>query len=283
MSNPYLSGSELCAATSRRLLLVAAFFLLPYATTHAQEHEEGDHDHDHDHLHFSHPMVTESPSPDTKLRLDFLAARTSGSLGLHENTFRLEGEYAFNHSVSLAIVTPFISRTAPATERASGLGNIELSLKAASLAFGERGLLLGGGLSVALPTGSDAKGIGSGHVVELEPFLDAGYKRDEFELVGFALLSSTFRRQAGDEAERNLTFDFSALYRLQSRLEGLIELTTARALVGAESGSQQTFIAPGFKVYPFTNRKLMFGASVELGTGAVRDTRGLLVSGFYHF
>jgi hypothetical protein len=282
MSNPNLSGSELCAAASRRLLLVATLLLAPFVATHAQEHEE-DHDHDHDHLHFSHPMVTESPSPDTKLRLDFLAARTSGSLGLHENTFRLEGEYAFNHSVSLAIVAPFISRTAPAAERASGLGNIELSLKAASLAFGERGLLLGGGLSAALPTGSDAKGIGSGHVVELEPFLDAGYKRDALELVGFTLLSSALHRRVGEDAERNLTFDFSALYRLQSRLEGLIEVTTSRALVGVESGSQQTFIAPGLKVYPFTNRKLMFGASAELGTGAVRDTRALLVSGFYHF
>jgi hypothetical protein len=280
MSNLNLSGSELRAAASRRLLLVATLSVLPFAATQAQEHEE---DHDHDHLHFSHPMVTESPSPDTKLRLDFLAARTSGSAGLHENTLRLEGEYAFNHSVSFAIVTPFISRTAPPAERASGLGNIELSLKAASLAFGERGLLLGGGLSAALPTGSDAKGIGSGHVVELEPFLDAGYKRDALEIVGFALLSSTVHRRVGEEAERNLTFDFSTLYRLQPRLEGLIEVSTARALAGAESGSQQTFIAPGFKVYPFTNRKLMFGASLELGTGAVRDTRALLVSGFYHF
>ena len=280
MSNPNLSGSELCGAASRRLLLVATFFLIPFAATHAQEHEE---DHDHDHLHFSHPMVTESPSPDTKLRLDFFAARTSGSAGLHENTVRLEGEYAFNHSVSLAIVTPFISRTAPAPERANGLGNVELSLKAASLAFGEHGLLLGGGLSAGLPTGSDKKAIGSAHILELEPFLDAGYKRDEFELVGFARLSSTLHRRAGEEAERNLGFDFSALYRIQSRLEGLIELTTTRALIGPESGSQQTFIAPGIKVYPFTNRKFMFGASLELGTSAVRDTHALLVSGFYHF
>ena len=280
MPIPNLSGSELCAAYSRRLLLVATFFLVPFAGTHAQEHEE---DHDHDHLHFSHPLVTESPSPDTKIRLDFIGARTSGSAGLHENTFRLEGEYAFNHSVSLAIVTPFISRTAPPAERASGLGNVELSLKAASLAFGERGLLLGGGLSAELPTGSDKKAIGSAHIVELEPFLDAGYKQDAFELVGFALLSSTLHRRAGEEAERNLTFDFSALYRLQSRLEGLIEVTTMRALAGAESGSQQTFIAPGLKVYPFTNRKFMFGASVEIGTGTVRDTHAVLVSGFYHF
>lgn len=280
MLHPNLSGSEPYGAHSRRLLLVTTFLLMPIASTRAQEHKD---DHDHDHLHFSHPLVTESPSPDTKIRIDYLGVRTTDPTGFDENVFRLEGEYAFNHGVSLAIVTPFISRTAPAAERASGLGNIELSLKAASLAFGERGFLIGGGLSASLPTGSDAKGIGSAHIVELEPFLDAGYKRGALELVGFATLSSTFRRRAGEEAERNLAFDFSALYQIQRRLEGLIEVTTTRALIGAESGSQQTFIAPGFKAYPFTNRKLMFGASVEIGTGVAHETHALLLSGFYHF
>jgi hypothetical protein len=280
MSIPNLSGSGLGGSLSRRSILIATLFFVPLSGMKAQEHEE---DHDHDHLHFSHPIVTESPSPDTKLRLDYIGTRTSDSTGVHENTFRLEGEYSFNQSVSFAIVTPFVSRTAPAAERASGFGNIELSLKAASLAFSDHGLLLGGGLSAALPTGSDAKGIGSSHVVELEPFLDAGYKRDALELVGLAALSSTYHRRASDKAERNLTFNLSALYRIHSRVEGLIEVTTSRALIGPESGLPQTFIAPGIKVYPFTNRKFMFGASVELGTGGVRDTHALLLSGFYHF
>ena len=264
---------------SRQLVLLVALWI-PCAVLRGQEHDE---DHEHGHLHFSHPLVTESPSPDTKIRLDYIAARTSDATRVHENTVRLEGEYSFTHSVSLAIVTPFIWRTSPALERASGLGNIELSLKAASLALGERGFLFGGGLSAGLPTGSDTKGFGSDHLVELEPFLDAGYKRNALELVGLTTLSSTFRRRAGEEAERNVTFDFSALYRIQSRLEGLLEVSTARGLVGPESGSQQTFIAPGVKMYPFANRKFMFGASLELGTGILRHTYALLLSGFYHF
>jgi len=280
MSSPNLSGSEPYGAHSRRLLLVIAFLLLPIAAIQGQDHDD---DHDHDHLHFSHPLVTESPSPDTKIRIDYLGVRTSGATGIHENVFRLEGEYAFNHAISLAIVTPFISRTAPAAERASGLGNIELSLKAASLAFSKRGFLIGGGLSASLPTGSDVKGIGSAHIVELEPFFDAGYKRGLLELVGFTTVSSTFRRRAGEEAERNLTFDFSTLYQIRPRLEVLIEVTTTRALLGDESGIQQAFIAPGFKIYPFANRQLMFGASFEIGTGVARDTHALLLSGFYHF
>jgi hypothetical protein len=101
--------------------------------------------------------------------------------------------------------------------------------------------------------------------------------------VGFAILSSTFHRRASDPAERNLTFNFSSLYKIHPRLEAMIEVATERALIGPESGSQQTFVAPGLKVYPFTNRKFMFGASVEIGTGIVHDTHALLLSGFYHF
>lgn len=280
MSSPNLIGSGPRGVHSRYSMLVVALLLIPLAGMNAQEHEEG---HDHDHLHFSHPLVTESPSPDTKLRLDYIYALTSGTGGVREDIIRIEGEYAFTHGLSLALVTPFISRAEPGIDRVSGIGNIELSLKAASLAFGDQGLLLGGGISIALPTGSGDKGIGSTHILELEPFLDAGYKRNALELVGFATLSSTVHRRAGEEAERNLTFDFSALYRIHPRLEGLIEVTTERALTGVESGSQQTFVAPGLKVYPFTNRKLMFGASVEIGTGVISGSHALLFSGFYHF
>ena len=280
MTRSNLYGSGFRGAGSRRSILIAAFVFIPLGAVGAQDHDE---DHDHDHLHFSHPLVTESPSPDTKLRLDYIHTLTSGTAGVREDAIRVEVEHAFTHSVSLAIVTPFISRTTPATERVSGLGNIELSLKAASLAFGEDGVLLGGGLSAALPTGSDVKGIGSSHIVELEPFLDAGYKRNALELVGLAIISSTFHRQAGEQAERSLTFNFSTLYHIQPRFEGMIEVLTARALVGPKSGTQQTFIAPGLKVYPFTNRSLMFGASVELGTGVVHDTHAVLLSAFYHF
>jgi hypothetical protein len=254
--------------------------VLPFTDLKAQEHDD---DRDHDHLHFSHPMVTESPSPDTKIRVDYLGSRVSDPTDLREHVVRLEGEYAFNHAISVAVVTPFVWRTAPQAERASGLGDIEVSLKAASLMFGDRGFLLGGGLSSALPTGNDSKGIGSGHIVELEPFLDLGYKHRSFEFVGFARASSTFRQRPGEEVERALAFDFSALYQVRSRLEALIELTTERALAGSDTGLPRTFIAPGLKVYPFPNRRLMFGGSVLLGTGAVQETRAVLLSGFYHF
>jgi hypothetical protein len=279
MSKPHPSRSVLCRAQLRRALLIVLGLPLPLCALRAQ-HED---DHDHEHLHFSHPIVTESPSPDTKLRLDYIDTRASDQSDLREQVVRLEGEYAFNHSVSLAVVTPFVWRTAPRSDRASALGSIELSLKAASLMFDEHGVLLGGGLSAALPTGSDSKRIGTSHLIELAPFLDIGYKKQAFELVGFARASSSFRRRAGEDVERNLALDFSGLYRILPQLEGLLELTYNRDLVGPASGQPRTFIAPGVKVYPFTNRQIMFGASVEIGTGNVRHTHVMLLSGFYHF
>ena len=277
MSCSSLFGSGIPAALSRWSILIAVLLLTPVSGVLAQHADD-----EHETLDFSHPLVTESPTPDTKLRLDYVRTRVGDAVDLTENAFRLEGEYAFNHSVSVALVTPFVSRTAPTSQRVSGLGNVELSIKAASLALGRHGFLFGGGLSTELPTGSDAKGIGSSHLVELEPFFDVAYKQNALELVGFTTISSTFHRRAGEAAERSLAFDFSTLYQLHPRLEGLLELTTSRVLDGADSG-EETFVAPGVKVYPFTNRHIMFGASLELGTGNVDNTRVFLLSGFYHF
>jgi hypothetical protein len=63
----------------------------------------------------------------------------------------------------------------------------------------------------------------------------------------------------------------------------MIEVVTARALAGTDSGSQRTFLAPGLKLYPFPSRKLMLGASAEFGLGPVKTSRALLISTFYHF
>jgi hypothetical protein len=274
--------TRFCARYLPRLCYCAFLLVFAGSGLAAQEHDHGD-DHDHDHLHFSHPMVTESPTPDTKIRLDYVHAWTTGADELSVNETRLEGEYAFTDAVSLAVTAPFIWVSDPAGDRVSSLGNLELSLKAAKVASEEHHVLVGGGLSAGLPTGSDSKGIGSSHLVELEPFVDAAFKRNALELVGFARLSSLLRRRADDDNERELSFDFSSLYKIHPALEALLEASTSRGLVGADKGIQQTFIAPGIKLYPFTNKKLMMGASFLIGTGVVSDTKLFVISGFYHF
>src|SRR5881392_2128567 len=78
MTKPVRTGSGFPVVQSFTWLLTIALFLIP-VVGRTQERDD-DHEHDH-HLHFSHPLVTESPSPDTKIRLDYLATNISGGPG----------------------------------------------------------------------------------------------------------------------------------------------------------------------------------------------------------
>lgn len=263
-----------------------AAHVAPADSPQSPPRHDDDHDEHEGHLHFSHPLVTESPSPDTKLRLDYLWTRTGSSSAdrATEHGVRVEGEYAFSHALSLAVTVPYAWLSAAGVPDASHLGNTEVSLKAASLRWGDRGLLVGGGLSAGLPTGSDARGIGTSRAAELEPFVDVGVKRGGLELVGFGHYGTTVRNRDGVDAEREIAFDGSALYAVTHDVEALVEVGAARTTAGPEGRTTATSLAPGLKLYPFANRCLMFGISAPLGlSGKARDERGLLVSAFYHF
>lgn len=245
--------------------------------------QDAGHDDDHDHggLHFSHPLVTESPSPDTKVRFDALFE--SGALDSRATELRGEVEYGFSNSFSLAVVAPFVRVTSPQAARATSLGSVELSAKAASYAFAESGVLVGGGLTVGLPTGNDAKGIGSGHLYEMSPFVDAAVKRGDVEAVGFLTYSTVVNRNATDENERVLTFDGSLLWRFVPQLEALAEVTTSRS-IGSSAGSySETFLAPGIKFRPAAWPKVAVGAAVLRGIGDASGTNAVQLSAFYHF
>ena len=70
--------------------------------------------HEHAPLHFSHPLIAESPSPDTKLRFDYTYQREKGEEKAYRHTLRLVGEYAFRPWVSVEIAVPYAS-PAPST------------------------------------------------------------------------------------------------------------------------------------------------------------------------
>lgn len=277
-------GEEILFSVSRVLRIVAASVTaVAIASSPAFAQHDDDHDHDHDHgpLHFSHPMFTESPSPDTKVRIDYL--HSSVATRLSDNAFRFEAEYAFNHNVSLEANIPFTSRSADG-ERINSVGSGELALKLASFAAAERGILLGGGLSFGLPTGNDNKGIGSGHLVEVEPYVDLGYMKGPVELVTFASYSTVVNRHEGDEKEEEAALAGSLLYHLDPRFEALVELETRRALTGEESGTQVVNGGVGFK-YRFPSLpKLIVGAAARVPLTSDREFRNeILVSAFWHF
>lgn len=265
----------------RSATLVLAFAAVAARTAPAQD----DHDHDHAGIHFSHPLLNESPSPDTKLRVDYLWSRTGAAdARTVERSARLEGEYAFTPALSLAATVPYVWRDATAGGRVvRGVGSTELSIKAATARWGERGVLVGGGLSAALPTGSDARAIGSSRAVELEPFADLGVRRGATQLVAFAHYSTTVRNAPGSVAERELALAASGSFTVAPLADALVEVEAARPLSG-DDRTIATVLAPGVKIYPFSNRSIMGGVSAPIGvSGERRDARGILVSFFYHF
>ena len=268
-------------ARVRRRIAVYAFALAgSFArVAGAQAHED---DHGHDHLHFSHPLLTESPSPDSKLRLDvaFASDRLTGS---HAMALKAEGEFAFSRSFSIAVTAPFVRITSPGPLRTSAFGSVEVSAKAASFAFAESGILLGGGMSLGLPTGSDAKGIGSGHLYEIAPFLDAAIRRGNLETVGFLTYSTTANRDPGEASENALTLDGSVLWRFLPQVELLAEMTTSRAVGGSPGARSETFVAPGIKWRPVKFPKLAFGVAGIFGVGGATKSNALQTTAFYHF
>ena len=286
------------APTVRALPAFAAFLLFAARPLRAQEsgardsaavahhdnHDhDGDHDHDHGPVHFSHPLVAESPSPDTKLRLDYATSRL-GDAGLRTTDARLEGEYAFTPGFSIEASLPWARRAEDGLTSVSSLGSASLALKAASFRLAGRGIILGGGLETSFPTGSDRKDIGSAHLVELEPFVDAGLKNERVEAVAFARTSATVHRRAGEDAERELGLAASLLYHLTSRVETLVETDALRALAGEESGTWATIVAPGIKAYPLGTHSLCLGLSVQLPvTRAKAYDQAVMFSLLHHF
>ena len=247
----------------------------------AQDHDHGDHD-DHDGpLHFAHPIFTESPSPDTKLRLDYLFRQIVA--GEQEHSMRVEAEYAFTPSVSIEANLPVTSRRESGTS-ANSVGSGEIALKLASYAAADRGLLFGGGLALGVPTGSDRKAIGSGHIVEIEPYVDIGYKKGEAELVSFLAFSTTTHRRAGELREDDLSLAASGLYHVAERVETLIEFQTARALAGAEEGRQTATVAAGVKYHVGRVHHLVLGIGGRVPITHERDSEHeVLLSVLWHF
>jgi hypothetical protein len=266
--------SLLCLAVS------AVVCVLSPCRTSAQEHEHEEHEHDA-RLHFSHPLFTESPSPDTKVRVDYLFREITSDT--HEHSMRLEGEYAFNPSVSIEANIPITSRSESGTT-ANSVGSGEIALKLANYGAAERGFLFGGGLALGVPTGNDRKAIGSGHIFELEPYIDAGYKRGRGELVSFLSYSTTIHRHEDEEGEEEVALALSGLYHATERLETLLEFQTSRVVGGEETGHQPAAVALGFKYHIGQEHHLVVGIGGRVPLTHDRESEHeVLLSALWHF
>jgi len=235
---------------------------------------------DHGGLHFSHPIFTESVSPDTKIRVDFANAFATDAT---ESEIEVEGEYALHRGFSIEVTAPYAIVNPDVGSTESDLGNVEVALKFANFNFEEQGVLLGYGVEFGLPTGSASSGIGSDHIWEISPYLNIGYQRGRVELVGWSIFQIPTHQNPTEEVETEFRYDFSGLVHVTDRFEGLLELNGLVGLSGADAGNGILSIAPGFKVAPLPTEKLFIGLGVSIPFSSDELDAQVRSSVFWHF
>lgn len=311
----------------RRVSLAVVLLLTglgwPLGGMAAQEHDHEDgHAQEADHhagLHFAHPMIAESVTPDTKVRVDH---RFFDFTEEDEHSGLFEAEYAFHRSVSLEVGFPF-------SYSASEPGNLEAILKFANFAFEDAGVLLGYGTGLVAPTAGDedepvavpnrdgAASAGPGLAAarrdatgagrtraprlhaggagvagslgtdawSLRPFVNVGWQSGDLELVAWTLLDVPLGHdEAEPEISTRLTYSLSGLYRVSNRVQAILELDGIGGVNGHAVGGDVLNLAPGAKFRLLPGRPLWLGASyaVPLTNEETFGSR-FQASAFLHF
>lgn len=268
------------------------------------EHEHGEEDHHHGALHFSHPLVAESVTPDTKVRLDthFADGDTGSTLELF-----FEAEYAFAPAFSIEVgttpyvhnhvdtggVVPLVNAALPPSLRAhlatplagqaeDAFSDLDVAFKFANFAFADHGVLLGYGATLGIPMRTGEQPVHA--ITSVEPFLDVGYQRGIWELSGFARFGIPTGSDEGVPGNADLVTNLAVLAHVSSGLQTLLEMDSSSPLGGGEDPTL-VHLTPGFKVRPLANEEhLIIGAGLRLPISSTRvfDRQGI-VSVFWHF
>jgi len=266
----------------KALFIISVIAIRPtYAMAHEQSTLENEE------LHFEHPLVTESPSPDTKLRFDYIYRNKPGEDAepkSKETTLRVEGEYAFNRSLSIEVDVPYTWRDPAGEPSTRNLDNVNVGLKYANYAFEDKGLLLGGGIEAGLPTGDTRKGIGSNHVFEVAPFLDFGYERGQVQFVGFAEFAFPTNKNGEDVANFEFGWNLALVYSGFGNVMPVVELDGESVNGGEEDGTNVVNLTPGVKYQWPGVEALQIGAGVSVPVTNDKEFHASpIVSVFYHF
>lgn len=238
-------------------------------------------------LHLAHPLATESPAPDTKVRLDYIWQRVPGH---HEDdgksdiaTVQATAEYAFDESIGIEINVPYTWRDPhnPAEEDADHVDNASVALKYANHRFADKGLIVGGGLELGLPTGDDEKHIGSDHESEIAPFLSFGYRRGPVQLTGSMEFGFPVN---GGHADFELGWGAAALWAATGHTDLMIEAEGEKLYGGEEGGNHPVSLAPGAAFTVPGHEHLRIGANVFVPVTQDKEFYVRpMVSVFYHF
>jgi hypothetical protein len=153
-----------------------------------------------------------------------------------------------------------------------------------NIAFKEQHVLLVYGVEFGLPTGSDSKGIGSSHIIEVAPYFGAGLKKPKVEVVGFSSISVPTNKRTGDEDATTLAYQVSFLFKPTPSVQPMIEIDGQTGLNGLERGNTVVSLSPGIKFRPLHSEhwQIGFGAGFPITARKDFDTR-IVASAFYHF
>lgn len=235
----------------------------------------------HEKFEFDHPLYTESISPDTKIRVNY--DYQSMVENVKTNTLTIGGEYAFSRIFSIETEFPYSAINTSGGGSSSHTGNWDISFKFANFEFQRYGVLLGYGIDFSLPTGNDQVGIGSNHIFEVAPFLDAGLKKGRWEWIAFSTFGIPTHQSAGENVTTELELNASSLYHVNQRLQALLELNESSTLSG-QGEKTAVYLSPGIKVAPIRDEHLVIGVGTQIPvTANPQQKTNILGSVFYHF
>ncbi len=276
---------------------------------HGEQHEHGEDQHEHEEeghhhgaLHFSHPLVAESVTPDTKFRLD---AHYSDGDGGSTLEMEFEAEYAFAPAFSIEVgASPYthadpaaakvfpVARTAPpirahlapgeAGTAEDAFSDFDVALKFANFAFAEHGVLLGYGATLGFPLRTGDEPVHA--ITSVEPFLNVGYQKAGWELEGFARFAIPTAGEAGGPGNADLGTNVSVLRHLGDQVQALFEMDSASPLGGGDDPTL-VHLTPGLKVRPIaSNEHLIIGAGLRFPVSSAKTFgEQAIVSVFWHF
>ena len=224
------------------------------------------------------PLITHHSILEDEQRINFfyfnrqrIAGKTSNGVGMS-----LELAYAFTDLFGVEAFVPFASFSSSGFDE-RGIGDIEIQQLTLSF-YRNFNFVLTGVMAFVLPTGSEARGLGSGQMlVEPHLFMDAaaGNWGIQANLIYGAALSG--------ESETELEYNFSlsrTFFGEKFAWSGLIELNGGTALTGEESGESMLYLTPGLK---WSHQGWHIGAGVQLPVTDHRaaDKIFLLQAGFH--
>ncbi len=213
---------------------------------------------------FIDPLITEHAFVDRKVRSDFAVrlAREADEGHVYANEFVFE--YALTHWFAVEIVQPFLITDPEGSSSRSGLGDIRLAGRfQLTRAADTRGLILGTGLEVKLPSGETDVGFGEEYVIAPIAGLDWAIGSGRLKLQSQGELEIAFPRDGGSGDLEALEWNTAVSFFASDFVVPLLELNTE--FEGLEEDIRSLFaLTPGVVV----SLKEIAGTSFDVAAGA---------------